>query len=114
MQASDWGKALHTTTDVGYLHVVDILLAAGADVNKFSGFHQWALDAATFRGHSKIVQSLLNHGAHSHQSTIQAAVYYGDPEILRLLVERLPEGQKYSTATKNNICNALYAVAIAD
>ena len=43
--------------------MVQVLIDAGADVNAQGGLHDNALQAASVRGHEKVVQVLIDAGA---------------------------------------------------
>jgi ankyrin repeat protein len=71
---------------------VDLLLAAGADVNVTGGYYGTALQAASTQGYKEIVSLLLAAGADvnatgGHYGTaLQAASYEGSGEIVSLVL----------------------------
>jgi hypothetical protein len=79
-----------------------------ADVNAQGGFYGNALQAASWRGHAKTVQQLLEHGADVNAqggycgNALQAASATGHVEIVRQLLERgadvNAQGGYYGTA----------------
>jgi len=72
---------------------VDLLLGAGADVNRANDKGQTALAAAVFRDDAELVRTLLAHGANplaGGPDAIETARYFGKLEMLALLDPGLP------------------------
>lgn len=70
---------------------VDTLLEGGADVNFQGGQYDTALHAAASRGHTGIVQLLLEHGADVTiggllGAALHVALTHGHTEVVELLV----------------------------
>ncbi|KAI1738519.1 hypothetical protein F4680DRAFT_425179 [Xylaria scruposa] len=90
----EYGNALTAATYDGTLHIVEMLLDAGADVNASEGF---AIQAAAAQGHYEVVEELLKRGADVNALTtnenfpegtaLQGAIEAGQTEIVRLLLE---------------------------
>ncbi|KAH7186509.1 hypothetical protein DER44DRAFT_802474, partial [Fusarium oxysporum] len=57
----------------------------GADINAQGGEYCNALQAALYFGNLEIVQLLLDNGADVNAQTLQAASRGGNPEIVQLL-----------------------------
>ena len=68
----DKGNAtpLHYASQKGHTAVVELLLAAGADVTAVSGFNMTALHFASLNGHKAVVKLLLAAGADVHAVSI--------------------------------------------
>ena len=56
--------ALQEASLCGSVKVVQMLIDAGADVNKQAGYWDTALQAASYGGRDKVVQLLIDVGAH--------------------------------------------------
>ena len=90
------GNALHVASASGHLHVAQLLLDNGADVNaQNDGLETTALEAASSEGHIEIVQLLLDKGAETNvcdlfsgDNALTAASMGGHIEIAKLLLER--------------------------
>ncbi|KAI1155722.1 hypothetical protein F4825DRAFT_406258 [Nemania diffusa] len=90
----EYGNALTAAVYDGTLHIVEMLLDAGANVNAPEGY---AIQAAAAQGHYEIVQVLLKRGADVNAITtnenfeegtaLQGATEAGQTEIVRLLLE---------------------------
>lgn len=80
---NDGHDALMAATFGGHERVVQILLAAGADVNQEGGYYGNALQVAAFVGSENIVRFLLEKGSNANQpgeyygSALQAAIKGG-------------------------------------
>jgi ankyrin repeat protein len=77
----------------GYNHIVERLLAYGADANAQGGYCGNALQAASSKGHDQIVERLLAHGADVNAQTdtyyrnaLYAASYKGHNQIVERLL----------------------------
>ncbi|KAF9884965.1 hypothetical protein FE257_000875 [Aspergillus nanangensis] len=87
---------LHIASLRGHTAVVETLLAqATIRIDVYSNDGDTPLGAATRHGHAGVVAALLAHGAHAglhrfrgSQVVIHSALVRGQPEILRLLVNR--------------------------
>ncbi|KAJ8125223.1 hypothetical protein O1611_g8416 [Lasiodiplodia mahajangana] len=90
----EYGNALTAAAYDGTLHIIEMLLDAGADVNAPEGY---AIQAAATQGHYGIVEELLKRGANVNALTtnenfpegtaLQGATEAGQTEIVRLLLE---------------------------
>jgi ankyrin repeat protein len=67
----------------GNLSILEILLSRGANVNAQGREHGDVLQAASYQGHEKIVDLLLNKG-----NALQAASYGGHEKIVDLLLNK--------------------------
>lgn len=89
-----YGNALTAAAYDGTMHIVKMLLDAGADVNAPEGY---AIQAAAAQGHYEVLQELLGRGADVNALTthenflegtaLQGATVTGQTEIVRLLLE---------------------------
>src|SRR4051794_35017721 len=89
-----YGNALTAAAFDANMELLQMLLAAGADVNSS---HGWALQSAAFEGHYEIVEELLKHGADVNACTtseyflagtaLQGACEASRTEIVALLLE---------------------------
>lgn len=118
------GEAVEAAAETGHEEIVRLLLRNKANLSRF-GIHNGPLEAAVFGGYRNIVKILLHEGAVVEKTTIQASVYIGDIEILRSLIDQLPEPESkprkpwnypynYEPATTKNLADALYAAALAN
>jgi hypothetical protein len=88
-------RPLAVAAEHGHLEVVEVLLAAGAKVDSCCCACTTALHYAIRGGHTKIVARLLEAGASpelrydGRLSPLELARQSGNPEIVRLLEERL-------------------------
>ncbi|KAI1284504.1 hypothetical protein F5Y07DRAFT_346775 [Xylaria sp. FL0933] len=90
----EYGNALTAAAYDGIMHIVEMILDAGADVNAPEGY---AIQAAATQGHYEVVQELLKRGADvnacaknenfTEGTALQGAIEYGQTEIVRLLLE---------------------------
>ncbi|RYC59947.1 hypothetical protein CHU98_g6255 [Xylaria longipes] len=90
----EYGNALTAAAYDGTLHIVKMLLSAGANVNAPEGY---AIQAAAAQGHYEVVEELLKRGADVNALTtndnfaegtaLQGATEAGQTEIVRLLLE---------------------------
>ena len=77
----------------GNLPLMELFAARGADVQKTNGWGEQALMHAAWRGHADAVKWLLDHGAQAKRepmqwSALHYAVFAGNKEAMRLLIER--------------------------
>jgi ankyrin repeat protein len=89
---------LFAAADAGQLPILELLVAAGADVNapKASGAPEGVIDAAAGAGHLEVVHWLLDQGAIINHSVgvekrcfaLTNAAFQGRLEVVKLLVER--------------------------
>jgi ankyrin repeat protein len=93
-------SALQAAALGGHLHVVNRLLAAGADVNAEGCYYNGctALYAAALEGHVHVVRRLLDVGSdrnmtagNKHWTPFQAAFSMGHDEIAEILSRREPK-----------------------
>lgn len=95
LNARDWeGTALHTAAQHGQKPVVQLLIAAGADVNIRNKQGRTALDLAEQRGHTEVVRllrmpgakdkSALEHDGKTPARSLHEAAKKGDIEQVRL------------------------------
>ena len=88
------GYAVEAASECGHEHIVELLLANGADVNAQGGRYGNALQAASQDGHNKIVELLLEKGANVNAqgglygNALQAASQRGHNKIVELLLEK--------------------------
>ncbi|KAI1817170.1 ankyrin repeat-containing domain protein [Poronia punctata] len=90
----EYGNALTAAAYDGTLHIVEMLLEAGADVNAPEGY---ALQAAAAEGHYDVVEELIKRGANVNAlaasdnfeagTALQGATEAGQTEIVRLLLD---------------------------
>ncbi|HEY1191866.1 MAG TPA: ankyrin repeat domain-containing protein [Gemmata sp.] len=96
-----WVTWMHSAADVGLLPVIEMLVAAGADVNTPQSNHsvpspEGVIDTAAAEGHLEVVRWFLDHGAViNHVITgrvrcfaLAGAAGSGHLEVVKLLVER--------------------------
>ncbi|PGH01369.1 hypothetical protein GX51_05301 [Blastomyces parvus] len=87
--------ALYYACESGHTAIVSMLLEHRADPNVACGFHGSPLQAASARGHQKIVKILLDYGAQNHvrntespySSALDASIGGRNQEITRLLID---------------------------
>jgi ankyrin repeat protein len=120
------GCALEAAAEAGYRNLVVLLIEAGAGINSGSGLHGCPLEAAAHRAHPTVVQELLARRASINRTTLQAAIYGGNAEILQHLLERasketaresrwsLSNRKNWNRATLQDFPFALYAAALAN
>ncbi len=90
----DGWTALHLAAHFGHVTIVELLLAAGADVHARSGnrLANTALHAAAAGGHTDVIATLLRHGAdvnarqHGGFTALHAAAQDGGAAMVRLLL----------------------------
>ncbi|KAF5353832.1 hypothetical protein D9758_010612 [Tetrapyrgos nigripes] len=88
------GYALHDAAQIGYFHIVKVLVENGADVNAEGGLYGFALQAAARWGHLDIVKYLVEKGADVNAKgghfgfALQAAAFRGHLDIVKYLVEK--------------------------
>ena len=121
-QVSRSGNALQAAAEQGHIEIVQLLLSAGANPNARGEFHATCLEAAVFKGHRKAVQVLLQSDAVVQGSTIQAAVYSGNTDILASLINNLPDDvqpaysslffKSFQAANSRVLDTALYAAGL--
>lgn len=85
---------LFTASYYGHAEMVELLLSAGANVNKATYDGSTPLYTASSRGHTKVVKLLLTAGAHvnnadnpGHCTALYAASSFSQVEVVRLLVQ---------------------------
>lgn len=96
-EAEMWGSPLVAAIDEGHVHVMNLLIKKGADVNQvlLHGHYGSSLSAAVFDG-LEIVETLLRHGADvnlqlkggDYGSPLAAAAEYNLRSIVELLLEK--------------------------
>jgi ankyrin repeat protein len=90
LQTLDRGStALQMAVVNGHCAIVEILLAAGADMNANFGDDESVLQAAAYEGQTEIVRLLLNAGADvntDHGIALQAAAWEGHTETVKFLL----------------------------
>jgi ankyrin repeat protein len=112
-QMEEHRGALYAASERGYEKVVQMLLAAGADVNAQGGDYGSALQAAAQGGHEKVVQMLIAAGADvnaqggEYGSALQAAAQEGHEKAVQTL---LAAGADVN-AQKGHYDSALYVAA---
>ena len=77
--------AIEVAAEAGYRDIVSNLIKAGASLTDTGGLHGSPLEAAIFKGHKDIILDLLERQVPS-SSMLQAAIYNGNIEILRLVL----------------------------
>ena len=120
------GEAIEAAAEAGHEKTVSLLLQNNANLDYTGGVHNSPLEAAVFGGYGNIVKILLREGAVVEKSILQASVYNGDVEILRALIDQLPEPElkparkpwnypyNFEPTTSKNLPDALYAAALAN
>ena len=91
----DGWAALHLAAHFGHVAIVEVLLAAGADVHARSGnrLANTALHAAAAGGYIEVIAILLRHGAdvnarqHGGFTALHAAAQDGEVAMVRLLLD---------------------------
>ncbi|HEX7186393.1 MAG TPA: ankyrin repeat domain-containing protein [Thermoanaerobaculia bacterium] len=98
--AEDPGDALRRAASAGDLAKVKELLAAGVDVNAANAYGGTALAFATDKGHTAVVELLLERGADPNvkdrfynSAPLSWAVQKGHAEIVRALLAKGAEGE---------------------
>jgi hypothetical protein len=98
--ADDPGDALRRAASAGDLAKVQELLAAGVDVNAGNRYGATALAYACDKGHTAVVNLLLEHGANPNSkdsfynfTPLGWAVQEGHAEIVRALLAKGAEGE---------------------
>ncbi|MFH1842413.1 MAG: ankyrin repeat domain-containing protein [bacterium] len=76
---------LHHACLTGHLHIVEQIVAAGADVNSLDTDGQTALHLATRYGHQQVAELLLTHGARRPEDLVEN--YDRSPHLQRELAE---------------------------
>lgn len=111
--------ALSVAAESGHHEVVQLLIDKKANTSSTRGFHDGALEAATFWGHTEIAKLLLQHGAPITPHTLQSSAYSGRVDILEaflgLMAPRAPfaaSGKIPLTAGVEDLPKALYAAAL--
>jgi ankyrin repeat protein len=85
---------LYYAAILGLNTITTMLLKAGADVDTHGGDHGNALQAASFRGHVRVIELLLSFGADPnvqgghHGNALQAASFKGHVQVVKLLLSR--------------------------
>jgi hypothetical protein len=90
--------SLFLAAEAGHLDCIDLLIAAGADVNRADVHGFSPLYAACFHGHEQCVRFLLNHGAFGAdftQEILLVAEGKGHHGVVQILIE---EGAANNTA----------------
>jgi ankyrin repeat protein len=94
-QIGDGRSALHLAAANGSMELVAILIAAGADPNGKNRVGETALHFAAAHGHLETARYLLAHGArlnsrsrYTRMTPVMAAAESGQPEVVKLLIER--------------------------
>jgi ankyrin repeat protein len=77
--------AIEVAAEAGYRDIVSNLIEAGASLAYTGGLHGSPLEAAIFKGHKDIILDLLERQVPS-SSMLQAAIYNGNVEMLRLIL----------------------------
>lgn len=105
---------LHAAVSGGHLDIVDLLIAAEADVNAVDNQKRTPLHLACYDGHKEIVEKLISHGADleakfSNGTTpLFWAIPEGHTEVFELLVNR---GADINAKT-NDGANLLHTTAL--
>ncbi|KAL9616300.1 MAG: hypothetical protein Q9160_008813 [Pyrenula sp. 1 TL-2023] len=95
-----WGRddfsaeALEVAVEGGHLEIVTQLLKAGASFGRSTGVHGGPLEAAVFKGYTKIAEVILAAGAPIKRTAIQASVYGGNQDILHMLIKKFSETEE--------------------
>jgi ankyrin repeat protein len=93
MRTASQETSLHEVARLGYVDIVRVLLAHGADIGARDSSGDTSLHLAARLGHVEVARTLLAHGAEidardSNQLTpLHEAVRYRQPEIVKLLLE---------------------------
>ncbi|KAI0169704.1 hypothetical protein GGR52DRAFT_478508 [Hypoxylon sp. FL1284] len=90
----EYGNALTAAAYDGTIHIIELLLEAGADVNAPEG---WAIQTAASEGHYDVVELLIKHGANVNAfsrnenfeagTALQGACEAGRKDIVSLLLQ---------------------------
>jgi ankyrin repeat protein len=65
---------------------VHLLLASGAEVNAEAGYYSYALHAATYEGHERVVRLLLEHGADLHVETCKTVQHFSGQLLVVMIL----------------------------
>jgi ankyrin repeat protein/Tol biopolymer transport system component len=112
---SDAKTPLHLAAEYGHIHIVELLLVKGADINAKSGFKRTPLHFAASSGHDEIVKLLIERGARINEidsfmlAPIFRAAYKGHRNIVEML---LATGINTNMTEKNGV-SLLHAAALA-
>lgn len=108
LHEGDCTVPLQSASFRGSLEIVELLLAAGADVNLIGAKFGTALQASCYRESGRMVNLLLAAGANTNSiggeygTALQAAAFWDSPEIVELLLAAGADvniiGGKYGTA----------------
>ncbi|KAJ7444220.1 ankyrin repeat domain-containing protein [Mycena latifolia] len=86
--------ALCTASSNGHIHLVQLLIDAGAKINSWDVHYGNALDVASLNGHKSVVQLLIEKGADVnlqegyYGNALQAASLNGHKSVVQLLIEK--------------------------
>lgn len=86
--SSSTGNALEAAAFNGHLVAVQALLRHGANPNIDGGSHKSPLQAAAYRGHTRVTLCLLDAGAGDPKDAFHAAVQGGHENLVQILFER--------------------------
>ncbi|KAL8740703.1 MAG: hypothetical protein Q9190_006623 [Brigantiaea leucoxantha] len=109
----EW-TGLQLASQLRLVHVIEVFLNEGADVNAKGGDHGTALIIASSRGHFQIVQLLLDNGANInaqggfHGNALCAASFTGEYEIVQLLLENRADVNAQGGFHGNALCAASF------
>ena len=111
--------ALCVAAESGHREVVQLLIDKKANTSAIGSFHDGALEAATFWGHTEIAKLLLRHGAPITRNTLQSSAYSGRVDILEVFLGFLAPKVPFIASIKlpsiagvQDLPKALYAAAL--
>lgn len=87
-RAEDLAPALYYAVLIGELELVAGVLATGAKVNAHGGLHNTPLAAASYGGHTQIVNLLLDWGADDYNTALYKASSAGHTWIVQMMLDR--------------------------
>ncbi len=113
-----FGPLLHVAAAVGDEEIVELLLAAGADVDARGGvLGGSALNYAASKGQLEIVRCLLGHSAkidtsEPEHNPLFSAIYAGNIEIVKLLLDvgGVDKSIRYSGDSMKNMDAKAFAI----